>query len=252
MFINPLSNKIKGEIEMMGIYKITNIKNGKTYIGQTNNIKRRFSEHRQNAAHGRTPLSASMKKNGIESFTFEILEECPIEKFNEREAYWIKEYKSFGQGYNCNPGGDNSQIGETNTNKKLSNKDVVLIRQAYNNHETQREVYNKNFKNIISFGHFQNIWQGRIWSHIMPEVFTEENRRYYIYDNSKGSKSERAEFSDEEVLHIRTRYQEESAKVIYEDYKDRVKLQTFQAILWGRTYKDIPIYSKSTKKWINK
>ena len=31
---------------MIGIYKITKIENGKSYIGQSSNIKRRFSEHK--------------------------------------------------------------------------------------------------------------------------------------------------------------------------------------------------------------
>ena len=38
---------------------------------------------------------------------------------------------------------------------------------------------------------------------------------------------------------------------IYEDYKDRVSYQTFQAILWGRSYSTLPIYKKKEKKWIN-
>jgi GIY-YIG catalytic domain. len=31
---------------MIGIYKITKISNGKSYIGQSNNIERRFQEHK--------------------------------------------------------------------------------------------------------------------------------------------------------------------------------------------------------------
>lgn len=46
----------------------------------------------------------------------------------------------------------------------------------------------------------------------MPEVFTKENKEYYIYQNSKGSNSVNAIFSDEEIIEIRTRYINESAK----------------------------------------
>jgi predicted GIY-YIG superfamily endonuclease len=31
---------------MIGIYKITKISNGKSYIGQSNDIERRFQEHK--------------------------------------------------------------------------------------------------------------------------------------------------------------------------------------------------------------
>lgn len=46
----------------------------------------------------------------------------------------------------------------------------------------------------------------------MPEVFTEENKSYYIYQNSIGSNGASAKFTDEEVITIRKRYEKESAK----------------------------------------
>jgi hypothetical protein len=85
----------------------------------------------------------------------------------------------------------------------------------------------------------------------MPEVFTEENKQYYIYENSRGSQSFKANFTNDEIINIRKRYVNESAKQIYLDYKDRVAFQTFQMILWGRYYDDLPIYKKKEKKWIN-
>jgi hypothetical protein len=57
----------------------------------------------------------------------------------------------------------------------------------------------------------------------MPEVFTEENKQYYIYQNSIGANGASAEFTNDEVLSIRQRYVNESAKDIYKDYQDRVK-----------------------------
>ena len=65
----------------------------------------------------------------------------------------------------------------------------------------------------------------------MPEVFTEENKKYYSYENSNGQNRASAKFTDEEVLLIRKRYVKESAKSIYQDYKDRVSFQTLQQIL---------------------
>ena len=85
----------------------------------------------------------------------------------------------------------------------------------------------------------------------MPEVFTEENKKYYIYENSKGSNSNSSTFTDEEVIKIRRRYVNESAKTIYQDYKDRVTYQSFQMILWGRYYNNLPIYKKKEKRSIN-
>lgn len=235
---------------MIGIYKITKISNGKSYIGQSNDIERRFKEHQTKGASTRIPLDIAIQKYGKESFTYEVLEECDIESLNERESFWIKYYNTVETGYNCNYGGDNSVVGSKNPKAKLTEKDVKIIRMAYANHKKQKEVYEL-FKDKITFNSFQNVWQGRSWKHIMPEVFTEENKQYYIYDNSKGENGSGSQFTDEEVIAIRKRYVSESAKQIYEDYKDRVKYQTFQAILWGRSYSNLPIYKKKEKRWIN-
>ena len=87
---------------MIGIYKITNLCNGMVYVGQTNNIHRRWQEHRTNYKniHKHTKLYEAMRQFGIENFNFSILEECSLEKLNEREQYWIKKLDTFNNGYN--------------------------------------------------------------------------------------------------------------------------------------------------------
>lgn len=235
---------------MIGIYKITNKETGKSYIGQSNDITRRFKEHQTVGEKSRILVDIAIKKYGKESFLYEILEECNIEELNQKEKYWIQYFNTVENGYNCNPGGDQQSIGEFNGRAKLTEEDVKNIRIAYAEHKKQKDVY-ENYKNLITFNHFQNIWQGRVWKHIMPEVFTEENKQYYIYENSKGEASNHSAFTNEEIMIIRTRYVNESAKQIYEDYKDRIAFQSFQMILWGRYYNDLPIYKKKEKRWIN-
>lgn len=90
---------------MIGIYKITNLINGKMYIGKSNNIERRKREHKN--MEGKSVIHDAIRKYGNENFSFEVVEECPLEKLNEREIYWIKYFNTFlGEGYNCTPGGD--------------------------------------------------------------------------------------------------------------------------------------------------
>lgn len=62
----------------------------------------------------------------------------------------------------------------------------------------------------------------------MPEVLTEENKRYYAKEASNGEKSTKAKFSNEEVLNMRERYVSEDARSIYNDYKDRCSYNTIQ------------------------
>lgn len=89
------------------IYKITNLINGKCYIGQTTNSKRRFTEHKAKGygSEKNKVLYYAFDKYGIENFSFEIIE-SQIENYNERERYWIRYYDSFENGYNQTEGGE--------------------------------------------------------------------------------------------------------------------------------------------------
>lgn len=245
--INPSS---EGDGKVIGIYKITNKNTGKSYIGQSNDIERRFKEHQIVGERSRIPVDVAIQKYGKDSFTYEIVEQCAIEDLNIKEEYWIAYYDTMNNGYNCNPGGNQSSIGENNGRAKLTIDDVYKIRLAYKDHKKQRDVFEE-FKDKISFAHFQNVWAGRSWPQVLPEVLTEENKNYYKYENSKGALGSSAKFSNEEVIAIRQRYVNESAQSIYKDYSDRISFQGLQAILWGRAYKDLPLYKKKEKRWIN-
>ena len=234
---------------MIGIYKITNNINGKFYVGQSIDIQRRFLEHKTQK-NSRIILDKAIQKYGAENFSLEVLEKCSKEQLNEKEQYWILKLNAIEKGYNLSLGGNQQSIGENNGRARLTEQDVIRIRQAYNNHEKQREVY-KEFQDKTTFNNFQSVWQGLTWKHIMPEVFTEENKKYYIYENSRGGKGSSAIFTDEEVVMLRQRYVNENAKEIYKDYENIVAYNTLQQILWGRTYSHLPIYKKKEKKWIN-
>ena len=109
---------------MIGIYKITNLKNGKVYIGQSRQIEKRFQQHRNKSKFLEedkwySPLYIDMYSFGIDNFSFEVIEECTIEELNEKEEYWIKYYNSQEDGYNITSGGD--------CTGKLSSDDVKNI-----------------------------------------------------------------------------------------------------------------------------
>ena len=84
---------------MIGIYKITNLINGKSYVGQSIHIERRWQEHCQLASTSQ--ISKAIKKYGKENFLFEILEQCSIEELNNQENYWIAHFDTIvPNGYN--------------------------------------------------------------------------------------------------------------------------------------------------------
>jgi len=233
---------------MIGIYSFLENNTGKRYIGYSDNIKRRYSEH-LTKTNSRIPFDTILQSKGIENFTFEILEECNINELSEKEKYYIQLYNSkIPNGYNYSDGGDGFH-GEDNGRSILTESDIIAIRMAYNQHLRKREVY-KQYQNLIAFGTFEHVWEGKTWIYIMPEVYTEENKLYYSKQATNGELSSNAILSDEEVNSLRQQYVDQTAKELYNNYKNRIAYQTFQAILWGRTYKHLPIYKKKEKRWI--
>lgn len=80
---------------MTGVYLIRNLKNGKEYVGASVDIKRRFTEHKAPKANGNDKLHGDMRLYGLESFSFEVLEECEKEDLSSRELYHIKKRQPF-------------------------------------------------------------------------------------------------------------------------------------------------------------
>lgn len=82
--------------------------NGKIYIGQTYNLKYRWSRHKSdlnNNRHHNKHLQNAWNKYGEDNFRFEIIECCPLDNIDEREIYWINTFNSIKDGYNLCDGG---------------------------------------------------------------------------------------------------------------------------------------------------
>lgn len=90
------------------IYKITNDINDRVYIGQTiQTLQRRWLEHCRDSKKKDTHFYRAIRLYGRERFFIEAIElNVPEDKLNEREIYWIAQYDSYKNGYNCTPGGD--------------------------------------------------------------------------------------------------------------------------------------------------
>lgn len=110
------------------VYKFTS-PSGKSYIGITNNLRRRIAEHKRLSKTLNKAFYNAINKYGFDNFTFEILEEYNIkernkllDKLNEMEMYYISKFDTFKNGYNSTLGGDGTKgmCGELNPfyNKK--------------------------------------------------------------------------------------------------------------------------------------
>ena len=95
----------------MWIYKITNLVNGKCYIGQTRQKpERRFSDHI--SRNYDSLIHKAIEKYGEENFSFEVIDSAETQKeLNQKEIKWAEFYDSYainGHGYNLRTcgGGD--------------------------------------------------------------------------------------------------------------------------------------------------
>ena len=94
---------------MFYIYKITNTRNGKIYIGKTGkSIKRRWTSHCRSAMNGKkSRFKCAIRKYGCDAFKVKCIAKCKTNaEANAKEitsiAYWKKRVKL----YNITIGGD--------------------------------------------------------------------------------------------------------------------------------------------------
>lgn len=75
-----------------GVYAIQHISSGKCYIGSSNDIANRFTNHRYNLRRGTHKCKALQdlwSKDGEDSFLFKDLEHCSAENLNDREQFYL-------------------------------------------------------------------------------------------------------------------------------------------------------------------
>ena len=120
-----------------GIYRITNRRNGKSYIGKTSmNFGDRWDSHRsllRSGRHSNPYLQNDWNEFGERAFEFMVICHADSEEeLNFLERKYIKEYRESGHCYNIHDGGD---VG-INLGKHLSD-------------DTKRKIGEKNKQNML-------------------------------------------------------------------------------------------------------
>lgn len=107
--VKNMCGKVLGTEDVCGIYKLTDQATGECYIGQAKKVATRFQNHIKSGV-GATPVSAAnalyaaMRRDGVENFTFELLEACPAEQLDEKERFYIDLYSADTLGLNSKRG----------------------------------------------------------------------------------------------------------------------------------------------------
>ena len=138
---------------MMCVYKITNMINGKVYIGQTINWEERRKQHIRAGKADMTvcknttyqmSLYDDMRKYGVENFVFEVIQE--VETLDELDAYeivYIRKYRSNHPkfGYNVSYGGHPTHRISAKQRKRLSESHKGLKYSAEFKNKKTHSVY---------------------------------------------------------------------------------------------------------------
>ena len=95
------------------IYKISNLINDKVYIGYTSNtVKSRWSMHKYQARSGRSKakIHEAMRTLGCDKFFVEVIYQSRDKEWTlSIEDNFIADYNAIVNGYNKNPGGQNTK-----------------------------------------------------------------------------------------------------------------------------------------------
>lgn len=89
-----------------GVYCITNIINGKKYVGQSVCIENRFQQHIHSKSN--SEIHKAIEECGVQNFRFEILIACSKNELDEQEVKFIRLLDTYENGYNQTRGGQHS------------------------------------------------------------------------------------------------------------------------------------------------
>ena len=131
----------------MFIYKITNIVNGKVYIGQTiRPIKDRFKRHINDAMNNviSTHFSKAIRKYGEDNFVIEQIDTAQTQdELNKKEQEYIRLYNSIKEGYN-----ETDSLYKSGGNTYLSKTKEEMHDISFKISESKKGIKNPNHRKV--------------------------------------------------------------------------------------------------------
>lgn len=144
-------------VPLSGIYAIINRDNGKIYIGSSQRMNHRWTEHRselEDKEHGNRYLQRAFLKNP-DAFQIEVIKECggniSKRELLADEQFWINFYQSYKpeNGYNISPKADSCQgikrdpefvqrVAASLRGRRMSPERLVIHRRAMKGHKGRR------------------------------------------------------------------------------------------------------------------
>lgn len=131
-----------------GIYVILHVKSGKIYLGQAQNVRKRWNEHRRDLIsdkHHNIYLQRAWNKYGAKAFQFKILERCSVNQLDDREQHYLDVHIPKGQCYNISPNAGTTRgiklSDETRKRKSESHKGLKASEETRHKMSETRKQY---------------------------------------------------------------------------------------------------------------
>lgn len=247
--------------EVAGIYSITNIDNGKRYIGRTIDLHKREITHFWMLKNNRHPNCHLQRAfNEGQQFRFEVVEICNADALNDREIYWINEFNAFGSGgYNQCAGGAATlgrviteetklKISEKAKGRKRSEATIARARDTLKRRlEDDPEFCERYYESMRQRAKHPAWNKGRPHTEEEKKNLSEklkgrnvsESHRNKLRSLYAGEGSTSSKLKKSEVIDIKLRFlYGESQRSISKDYP--VTPQTIYDIVHGRRWKCVP------------
>lgn len=127
-------------MKICGIYKITS-PSGKIYIGQSKDIKKRWSQYRRLDCKRQFKIYNSLKKYGVKNHCFEVIQECEEVFLSHIERYWQEYYNCVEQGLNLeyNPVNKKYRLLSKESRDKIS-KSKIGVPRSQETKDKLREI----------------------------------------------------------------------------------------------------------------
>ena len=124
------------------IYKITNILNGKAYIGRRKCVKNKLSSLHKYWGSG-SYIRNAIKKYGLENFTKEYLDfAMSDEELDKLEILYIKKFNTYKDGYNQTIGGEHFH-GEIHNIDSFREKQSSRSKEFWSNKKNRDKMIQK-------------------------------------------------------------------------------------------------------------
>ena len=164
---------------MIGIYKITNKLNGKSYIGQSIHCGKRLDEH----CKGSQFIDEIIQLEGIDNFNFEILKETSREELSYWEDYYILKYNTFfpngyNRRWNCNELVRKSIKQNLNLEEQLKQKQEKLLQISFEQKKEEQK-----FLKDYTYSELEKMGSKVIYFYLklfLNANTNKDNRHYYF------------------------------------------------------------------------